>query len=73
MGTEVQGNTLEVKDGNVIKWSAEKGNEILDEVFDYRRSQKVWRGSDRHQLQHSESLPRTFFLMRKLEAQFTWQ
>ncbi len=33
MGTEVQGIKLEVKDGNVINWSAEKGNEILDEVF----------------------------------------
>ena len=34
MGTEVQGITLEVKDGEVVKWSAEKGNEILDQVFD---------------------------------------
>jgi aminopeptidase len=34
MGTEVQGISLEVKDGNVVKWSAEKGNEILDQVFD---------------------------------------
>ena len=34
MGTEVQGISLEVKDGNVVKWSAEKGNEILDSVFD---------------------------------------
>ena len=33
MGTEVQGIKLEVKDGEVIKWSAEKGNEILDQVF----------------------------------------
>jgi len=33
MGTEVEGISLEVKDGNVIKWSAEKGNEILDQVF----------------------------------------
>ncbi|MDF1696549.1 MAG: aminopeptidase [Saprospiraceae bacterium] len=34
MGTEVQGIHLEVKDGNVIKWSAEKGGEILNQVFD---------------------------------------
>ena len=34
MGTEVQGIRLEVKDGLVIKWSAEKGNKILDQVFD---------------------------------------
>lgn len=34
MGTEVQGITLDVKDGEVVKWSAEKGNEILDQVFD---------------------------------------
>ena len=34
MGTEVQGITLEVKDGDVVKWSAEKGQEILDQVFD---------------------------------------
>lgn len=34
MGTEVQGISLEVKDGNVVKWSAEKGNEILDQVFE---------------------------------------
>lgn len=33
MGTEVQGIHLEVKDGNVVNWSAEKGNEILDQVF----------------------------------------
>ena len=34
MGTEVQGITLEVKNGDVVKWSAEKGNGILDKVFD---------------------------------------
>jgi len=34
MGTEVQGISLEVLDGNVVKWSAEKGEEILDQVFD---------------------------------------
>lgn len=33
MGTEVQGIKLEVKGGNVVNWSAEKGNEILDDVF----------------------------------------
>jgi len=33
MGTEVQGIRLEVEDGMVTKWSAEKGNEILDQVF----------------------------------------
>ena len=32
-GTEVSGISLEVKDGNVVKWSAEKGGEILDQVF----------------------------------------
>jgi len=34
MGVEVAGITLEVKDGEVIKWSAEKGGEILDQVFE---------------------------------------
>lgn len=34
MGTEVAGITLEVKDGNVVNWSSEKGNKILDQVFD---------------------------------------
>ena len=34
MGVEVQGITLEVKDGVVQKWSADKGGEILDQVFD---------------------------------------
>jgi len=34
MGVEVQGITLEVKEGVVVKWSAEKGNEILDQVFE---------------------------------------
>jgi aminopeptidase len=34
MGTEVQGITLKVKDGDVIEWSAEKGEEILNQVFD---------------------------------------
>lgn len=34
MGTEVQGIRLEVRDGYVIRWSADKGNEILDQVFD---------------------------------------
>lgn len=34
MGTEVQGISLEVVDGDVVNWSAEKGEEILDQVFD---------------------------------------
>jgi len=34
MGVEVQGITLEVENGIVQKWSAEKGSEILDQVFD---------------------------------------
>ncbi|MEM9545568.1 MAG: aminopeptidase [Bacteroidota bacterium] len=34
MGTEVAGISLEVRDGNVIKWSAEQGSEILDQVFE---------------------------------------
>ncbi len=33
-GTEVAGISLEVKDGNVVKWSADQGNEILDKVFE---------------------------------------
>ena len=33
MGVEVQGITLEVKDGLVVKWDAHKGGEILDQVF----------------------------------------
>lgn len=34
MGTEMAGISLEVKDGEVIKWKAEKGSDILDQVFD---------------------------------------
>lgn len=33
MGKEVQGITLHVKDGKVEKWSANRGEDILDEVF----------------------------------------
>lgn len=33
MGKDVAGISLEVKDGEIIKWSAEKGSEILDRVF----------------------------------------
>lgn len=40
MGTEVQGISLEVKDGNVVKWSAKKGGEILDHVFDIEGARK---------------------------------
>lgn len=32
-GKEVEGVTLNVKDGEIISWSAEKGKEVLDEVF----------------------------------------
>ncbi len=34
MGTEVRGITLTVKDGQVVKWSAEQGENILDKVFE---------------------------------------
>ncbi|TVR77843.1 MAG: aminopeptidase [Chitinophagaceae bacterium] len=33
-GHEVENVRLEVKNGEVVKWSAEKGKKILDEVFD---------------------------------------
>ncbi len=33
MGKDVEGVTLEVKDGEVISWSAEKGQDVLDKVF----------------------------------------
>ncbi len=33
MGSDVEGITLEVKDGEVVKWSAEKGGDVLDQVF----------------------------------------
>jgi aminopeptidase len=33
MGKEVSGITLTVKDGQVIKWEAKVGEEVLDEVF----------------------------------------
>ena len=33
MGYEVEGVTLVVKDGQVIKWEAEKGKDFLDEIF----------------------------------------
>jgi len=33
MGKEVQGITLHVEDGKVQNWSAERGKDILDEVF----------------------------------------
>lgn len=33
MGKEVQGMTLHVKDGMVVDWSANRGKDILDEVF----------------------------------------
>ncbi|MDB5281629.1 MAG: peptidase aminopeptidase [Bacteroidota bacterium] len=33
MGKDVVGITLEVKDGEVVKWDAEQGKEILDKVF----------------------------------------
>jgi len=45
MGTEVSGITLEVKDGNVVKWSAEKGNEILDQVFEIDGARRVGEGA----------------------------
>ena len=32
-GKEVSGITLQVKNGEVVKWEAEKGQEILDEIF----------------------------------------
>ena len=33
MGQEVQGVTFEVKDGQVMTWSAERGQEVLDEIM----------------------------------------
>lgn len=33
MGKDIGGITLEVKNGEIIKWHAEVGNEILDKVF----------------------------------------
>ena len=33
MGKDVVGISLEVKDGLIVKWDAEKGKEILDKVF----------------------------------------
>ena len=33
MGKDVEGVSLEVKDGEVITWNAEKGKEVLDKVF----------------------------------------
>ncbi|MCS6819256.1 MAG: aminopeptidase, partial [Chitinophagales bacterium] len=33
MGKEVEGIELEVKDGKIISWDAEKGKELLDKVF----------------------------------------
>lgn len=33
MGKDVEGVSLEVKDGEVISWSAEKGKDVLDKVF----------------------------------------
>lgn len=34
MGQEIEDIALEIKDGEVIKWSAGKGGEILDKVFE---------------------------------------
>jgi len=34
MGTEIRGITLKVENGEVIEWSAEQGEDILDKVFD---------------------------------------
>ena len=34
MGKEVSGITLWVEDGQVIKWNAKKGEDILDRVFE---------------------------------------
>ncbi|MFO8062940.1 MAG: aminopeptidase [bacterium] len=33
MGNEIEDITLEIEDGEVIKWKAEKGQELLDELF----------------------------------------
>jgi aminopeptidase len=33
MGKDVEGVRLEVKDGVIVKWDAEKGKEVLDKVF----------------------------------------
>ncbi len=34
MGNEIEDITLEVKDGEVVKWSAKKGQNLLDKVFE---------------------------------------
>lgn len=34
MGQEVQGVELEVKDGQVVKWSADKGQDLLDKIME---------------------------------------
>ena len=33
MGKDIAGVTLEVKDGEIVSWSAEEGNDVLDKVF----------------------------------------
>lgn len=41
MGKDVEGIRLEVKDGLITKWSAEKGQDILDKVFNVEGA-KQW-------------------------------
>ncbi len=38
MGKEVQGITLEVKDGMIVYWDAQTGKDVLDRVFDIEGS-----------------------------------
>ena len=40
MGQEIEGIELEIKDGEVIKWSADKGEEILNKVFEIEGSRR---------------------------------
>lgn len=40
MGEEVEGVSLEVKDGLVVNWSADRGRELLDEVFKIEGSRR---------------------------------
>ncbi len=40
MGQEIEDISLEVKDGEVVRWDAQKGRELLDSVFDIPGSRR---------------------------------
>lgn len=40
MGQEIEDITLEIKDGQVVKWSAGKGQNLLDKVFEIEGSRR---------------------------------